>query len=72
MTLHTPRSTDLSAGVVTCEIAGVAPRAAVGRLTELKVSASVTPYATPYLRFGTSFLVSEADVHRALSAVRQL
>ena len=72
VTLHTPRSTDLSAGVVTCEIAGVAPRAAVGRLTELKVSASVTPYATPYLRLGTSILVSEADVDRALSAVRQL
>ena len=72
VTLHTPRSPDLSAGVITCEVAGRTPREAMSRLADTKVLASTTPYATTYLRFGTSILTNESDIERALSAVRGL
>jgi selenocysteine lyase/cysteine desulfurase len=70
--LRTPASPQLSAGVVCCELAGLSPAAAVARLRERHVIASVTPYATPYLRFGTSIVTDERDVEQALRAVRAL
>ena len=36
------------------------------------VVASMTPYATSYLRFGPSIANSEAEVDRAVEAVREL
>ena len=42
------------------------------RLRDAKVVASVTPYETPLLRFGTSIVNDEADVERAVAAVRTL
>jgi selenocysteine lyase/cysteine desulfurase len=70
--VRTPASPDLSAGIVCCEIDGLAARDAVSRLRSAKVYASPTPYATSYLRFGTSILTSESDVAAALHAVRVL
>jgi len=70
--LRTPRSTELSAGIVCCEVAGYGPANAVARLRELNVHASATPYAQSLLRFGPSVLTDESDVDRALAAVRQL
>jgi selenocysteine lyase/cysteine desulfurase len=70
--LRTPRTPDLSAGVVCCEVTGLSPPEAVTRLLAAKVVASATPYATSYLRFGTSILTDERDVETALRAVRAL
>jgi selenocysteine lyase/cysteine desulfurase len=70
--LRTPRSPELSAGLVCCEVAGYGPREAVARLHATGVWASSTPYSPSYLRFGTSMLTNESDVDRALAAVRQL
>lgn len=70
--LRTPKSPDLSAGVVCCELAGMSPAAAAGELRGRRVIASVTPYATPYLRFGTSIVTDDHDVDSALRAVREL
>jgi selenocysteine lyase/cysteine desulfurase len=71
--LRTPASPDLSAAIVCCELDGVRPGEAVRRLRdEHRVIASVTPYATEYLRFGTGLMVDEADVDAALEAVRAL
>jgi selenocysteine lyase/cysteine desulfurase len=70
--LRTPRSIELSAGIVCCEVAGYGPADAVARLRELNVHASATPYAQSLLRFGPSVLTDESDVDHALAAVRQL
>ncbi len=69
----TPLASELSAGLVCCELAAVSPGDAVGRLVEEhRIVASVTPYATPYLRFGPSIANDEADVDAALEAVAAL
>jgi selenocysteine lyase/cysteine desulfurase len=70
--LRTPASPELSAGIVCCEIDGVDAPTALHGLIQAKVFASVTPYATSYLRFGTSIVNTESDVDAALTAVRGL
>ncbi len=72
ITMRTPHSPDLSAGVVCCEVAGLTPPEAVARLHDRKVIASATPYAVSYLRFGTSILTDERDVESAVKAVRTI
>jgi selenocysteine lyase/cysteine desulfurase len=69
VTVKTPMDESLSAGLVCCEVSRPA-REVVDRLREEhNVVASVTPYATEYLRFGPSIANQEADVDRALEAV---
>ncbi len=70
--LRTPGSPELSAGIVCCELDGISAPAAVARLRNARVRASATPYATTYLRFGTSIVNSESDVDAAVRAVRDL
>ncbi|GAA4677829.1 class V aminotransferase [Phytohabitans rumicis] len=72
LTLVTPKSPELSAGVVCCTVPNVAVDEAVSRLRGLKVVASSTPYRPSYLRFGTTIVNSEADVEAALKATRTL
>lgn len=73
VTLHTPLSASLSAGIVCCEIAGVSPAEAVARLRrESRVIASVTPYATQYLRFGPGLYTRDEDIGATVAAVRRL
>jgi selenocysteine lyase/cysteine desulfurase len=72
-TVVTPREEELSAGIVCFELDGVEPREAVDRLeSEHRVVASVTPYATEYVRLGPSIANTEEDVDRTLEAVRAL
>jgi isopenicillin-N epimerase len=69
----TPAAEQLSAGIVCFELAGRDPREVVDRLlAEHRVIASVTPYATEYVRLGPSIVNTEEDVERALRAVRRL
>lgn len=70
--LRTPRSPEVSSGIVCCEVVGVTSRDAAARLRRAAVHATPTPYATSYLRFGTSILTNESDVERAVGAVRDL
>jgi selenocysteine lyase/cysteine desulfurase len=66
----TPASPQLSAGIVCVEVDGQAPQRVVERLlSDHRVVASVTPYATPYVRFGPGLYSSEADVRRAAKAL---
>jgi selenocysteine lyase/cysteine desulfurase len=70
--VQTPVAPELSSGLVCCE-AHVPPDEAVHRLREEHgVVASQTPYAASYLRFGPSIANTEAEVDRAVEAVRQL
>jgi len=71
--VKTPLGEELSAGLVCADLEALPARDAVDRLREEhKVVASVTPYATEYLRFGPSVANTEDDVDRTLEAVAAL
>ncbi len=72
--LVTPASDELSAGITCFDVAGLEPREAVARLRQKNVVASVTPgfYKPPYVRLSAGLVTLEADVDRALAAVRTL
>jgi selenocysteine lyase/cysteine desulfurase len=72
VTLRTPRSERLSAGIVCFEVEGSSASEVVDRLAARRVVASVTPYATRYVRLGPGLYTVEADVDAALAAVRAL
>jgi selenocysteine lyase/cysteine desulfurase len=63
----------LSAGLVCFEVGSRPPEEIVERLQrEHGIVASVTPYASRYVRFGTSIVNSEDEVDAALAALREL
>ncbi|WP_447978851.1 aminotransferase class V-fold PLP-dependent enzyme [Candidatus Nitrospira bockiana] len=72
VTLRTPRSRTLSAGITCFELAGWKPEDAVEALRRQGIMASVTPYATRYIRLAPSLVTSPEEVDRCLAAVREL
>jgi selenocysteine lyase/cysteine desulfurase len=72
VTLHTPMSQDLSAGIVCFEVAGMTPRQVIERLRHRKIIGSVTPYATQYARLAPSLLTLPEDIERTLGEIRKL
>jgi selenocysteine lyase/cysteine desulfurase len=70
--VHTPRSGDLSAGIVAFEIDGMKPEDVVKRLGESKIVASTSPYAVTYARLAGSLVNTPEEVDRATRAVVQL
>lgn len=72
VTLHTPRARDLSAGIVCFEVDGWKPAKVVEHLRQRKIMASVTPYATQYVRLAPSLLTSAEEVEKTLQEVRNL
>jgi selenocysteine lyase/cysteine desulfurase len=72
VTLHTPIDDQISAGIITFEVAGLKPDDVVKRLLEKRIVASSTPYVTSYARLAPGLLNSPADVETALREVRAL
>lgn len=72
ITLHTPLSQDLSAGIVCFEVAGLTPRQVVEKLRQRGIVGSVTPYATQYARLAPSLLNSAAEIETTLGEIRHL
>jgi selenocysteine lyase/cysteine desulfurase len=73
VTLVTPMSPSLSAGIVCFDVAGMQAGEAVERLrSEHRIGASVTPYATEHVRLGAGLWVDEQDVDAAIRAVSRL
>ena len=72
VTLHTPMSGDLSAGLVAFEVEGVAPADVVRQLLARKVIASTSPYAITYARLAPSLVNTNEEVERAVRAVREI
>jgi selenocysteine lyase/cysteine desulfurase len=72
VTLRTPLSRDLSAGIVCFEVAGLHPDQVVRRLRERGIVASVTPYATQYARVAPGLLNSPAEIEMTLKAIDEL
>lgn len=70
--LVTPLGEELSSGIVCCDVQGMSAGAAVNALREREIVATVTPYETEYLRFSPSIRNTEAEVERALEAVRDV
>jgi selenocysteine lyase/cysteine desulfurase len=70
--LVTPRSSEVSAGIVCFEVDGSDAGAVVSALAAHGIHASVTPYATQYARLGTSLHVDERDVDAALERLAGL
>lgn len=72
VTLRTPRSRELSAGIVCFDVAGMKPEQVVARLRDKKIIASVTPYAEKHARLAPSLLTSPAEVDRTLGIILRL
>ncbi len=72
LTLHTPQSPALSAGIVCFEIDGMRPRHVIRRLQEKGIRASTTPYAVSYARLTPGLLTNEADVEGTVAAVNDI
>jgi selenocysteine lyase/cysteine desulfurase len=72
VTLHTPMSQELSAGIVCFEVAGLSPQQVAERLRQRGVVGSVTPYATQYARLAPGLLNSPEEIDKTLAIVRAL
>jgi selenocysteine lyase/cysteine desulfurase len=70
--LHTPRSDSLSAGIVSFDVEGLSPSAAVMRLRERRIIASVAPYAIPHVRLTPCLTNTPREIETVLQAVRGL
>jgi isopenicillin-N epimerase len=72
ITLHTPRSEKLSAGIVSFDVAGLSPGAVVHRLRERRIIASVAPYAVPHVRLTPCIQNTPAEIDTVLQEIRQI
>jgi len=72
VTLHTPRSPRLSAGLVAFEVAGLAPEEVVKRLRDRRIIASTSPYLQSFARLAGSILNTPEEVDAAVAAVGAL
>lgn len=70
--LHTPMSGELSAGLVTFEVDGVAPAEVVRQLLERRIVASTSPYAITYARLAPSLVNTPEEVEHAVRTVREI
>jgi selenocysteine lyase/cysteine desulfurase len=72
ITLHTPMSQDLSAGIVCFEVSGMTPRQVIERLRQRNIIGSTTPYATQYARLAPSLLNSSEEIEQTLKEILSL
>jgi isopenicillin-N epimerase len=72
VTLVTPQSDALSAGLVCFSVDRMSPGAVVEALRRRRIIATVTPYDPPYARLAPGLLNTPVDVERVLRAIRSL
>lgn len=72
VTVRTPPDPALSSGIVAFDVEGLAPPAAVARLRERGVIASVSPYAVAHVRLTPCVRNTPAEIDLALAAVRDI
>jgi len=72
VTLLTPRSEALSAGIVVFDVARLSPNAVVSALARRRIVATVTPYTPSHPRLAPGLLNTPGEVDRVLAAVRAL
>jgi selenocysteine lyase/cysteine desulfurase len=69
VTLHTPMSDELSAGIISFEIKGYSTEEAVKELNKRKVVATASPYKTSWVRFTPGIINMERDIEKGLEVV---
>lgn len=72
ITLHTPLSDDLSAGIISFEVNGLSTQDAVKKLIERKLVATASPYKTSWVRLTPGIINTERDIDKALEIVNSL
>lgn len=72
VTLHTPTSQALSAGIVCFDVDGMEPRQVVEKLRQRGIVGSVTPYETKYIRLAPSLINSPKEIETTLEEIRNL
>jgi selenocysteine lyase/cysteine desulfurase len=72
VTLYTPLSDELSAGIVCFDVKGRRPQQVVERLAQKRIIASVTPYATEYARLACGLFNTPAEIDIVLREIRAL
>jgi isopenicillin-N epimerase len=70
--LHTPMGENLSSGIAAFEIPGMDSSDAEAKLREKKITGTVAPYPSAFLRFTPGIINTPADVEAGLEAVRSL
>ena len=70
--LFTPMSEQLSSGITCFMVGSVPAQTVVDKLFERKIVGSVTPYKASYARLTPGLMNSEAEVDKALEAVRAI
>ncbi|WP_440072781.1 aminotransferase class V-fold PLP-dependent enzyme [Streptosporangium sp. OZ121] len=71
--LITPRSAELSAGIICCTVDGLTPEQVVQQLfAEHHISAAETPYRESFVRFGPSIVTDPQEVERVIRAMATL
>lgn len=72
VTLRTPTDPELSAGIVSFDVAGHGGYDVVHALRNRQIATSAAPYPVPYARFTPGLLNTHAEIDLALEAVRDL
>lgn len=72
VTLHTPLSQDLSAGIVCFEVESMTAREVVTRLRQRGIIGSVTPYAVQYARLAPGLFNSTSEIEATIAAIKEL
>ena len=72
VTLLTPRSEALSAGIVVFSVDRLSPNAVVSALARRRIVATVTPYTPSHPRLAPGLLNTPGEVDRVLTAIRAL
>ncbi len=73
VTLYTPRSNDLAAGIVCFDVKGMKQTEVVQRLLEKnRIIASTTPYAVSYARVAFGIQNTTDEVDKTLAAIRAM
>ncbi|WP_312165070.1 aminotransferase class V-fold PLP-dependent enzyme [Phenylobacterium sp.] len=67
--VHTPMSPQMSAGIVSFDVAGVSPRSVVSRLRQWRIIGSAAPYGVSHARLTPSIRNTPEDVAFALKAI---
>ena len=70
--LHTPKSSDLSAGINCFEVNGVTPEDLLKKFTAAGIVASTTPYKVVYGRLTPTIINTEKEVDQCLKVVESM
>ena len=69
VTVVTPQAPELSAGIVCLTVDGQDPPTTLGILADKKIVASLTPYATTYVRLGPSIVTTPDEVDTVVATI---